>query len=197
MNAATNFLPGLPHLPTITTSRLHLRWLTPADVPALFTIFSDPAVMRYWSRPPMTSEAEAAALQVQIAEYFAARSLFQWGLARRSDDVVIGTGTLYSLSNTNKHAGIGYAVGSAHWRQGYGSEAVAALVEFAFTELALHRLEADVDPRNTASRRCLERIGFQQEGHQRERYYLYEEWQDAILYGLLQSEYQPTALRLS
>lgn len=142
----------------------------------------------------MTAEAEAAALQEQIAEHFASRSLFQWGLARRSDDVVIGTCTLYSLSSTNQHAGIGYALGSAHWRQGYGSEVVAALVEFAFTELALHRLEADVDPRNTASRRCLERIGFHQEGYQRERYYLYEEWQDAVLYGLLRSEYKAARL---
>ncbi|MCR5887759.1 GNAT family N-acetyltransferase [Hymenobacter sp. J193] len=190
MTAAPTFLPGLTQLPTLTTRRLRLCWLTPADVPALFTIFSDPAVMRYWSREAFTSPTEAAELQTQIETLFRERSLFQWGLTRLTDDEVIGTATLYGLHTQHRHAGVGYALGSAHWGQGYASEALAALLEFAFTELSLHRLEADVDPRNTASRRCLEKQGFREEGLQRERYFLYNEWQDAQLFGLLRSKYQ-------
>ena len=44
---------------TLTTQRLILRWLTEADVPALFAIFSDAQVMRYWSSPPLTEQAGA------------------------------------------------------------------------------------------------------------------------------------------
>ncbi|WP_187631997.1 GNAT family N-acetyltransferase [Hymenobacter lutimineralis] len=193
--AAPAFLSGLTQLPTLTTLRLRLRWLTPADVPALFTIFSDPAVMRYWSREQFTSLAEATELQTQIESLFRERSLFQWGITHLTDDEVIGTATLYGLHAAHRHAGVGYALGSAHWGQGYASEALAALVRFAFTELNLHRLEADADPRNVASRRCLEKQGFREEGLQRERYFLYNEWQDAQLFGLLRSDYDAQQLR--
>nr|WP_233261699.1 GNAT family protein [Vitiosangium sp. GDMCC 1.1324] len=76
------------------------------------------------------------------------------------------------------------------WGQGYGREAVGRVVEFGFTSLELHRLEADVDPRNSSSIQVLERLGFQREGYQRERYLLNGERQDAVLYGLLRPEWR-------
>ena len=54
--------------------------------------------------------------------------------------------------------------------------------------LGLHRLEADVDSRNHASIRCLERLGFRREGYARERYHLYGTVHDSVLYGLLRRE---------
>ena len=79
--AGPRLLPDADRLPTITTRRLQLRWLTPDDVPALFAVFGDPAVCRYWSRPALPDLAAAAALQREIAGCFAERSLFQWGVA--------------------------------------------------------------------------------------------------------------------
>lgn len=55
--------------------------------------------------------------------------------------------------------------------------------------LALRRVEADVDPRNDRSIRVLERLGFQGEGLQRERYVVAGEVQDALLYGVLRPEW--------
>lgn len=62
------------------------------------------------------------------------------------------------------------------------------LLQFAFEVMDLHRITADVDPRNTASIRVLERLGFKREGYFRENYLLYGELQDAVMYGLLRSE---------
>jgi RimJ/RimL family protein N-acetyltransferase len=59
------------------------------------------------------------------------------------------------------------------------------VLAFAFDTLALHRVEADVDPRNARSIRALERAGFEREGYLRERYHVGGELQDAVLYGLL------------
>lgn len=177
-----------PHLPTIETPRLRLRWLTSDDVPALFAIFSDAEVTAYWSSPPLEQIDEAAKLLAQIHEGFAAKSLFQWGIALREDDAVIGTCTLFALNEAHKRAELGYALGRAHWRKGYAVEATGALARFAFDTLALHRLEADVDPRNDASIRCLERLGFQREGYARERWHVYGQIHDAVLYGLLARE---------
>lgn len=193
MPDATSFLPGADRLPTIETARLRLRWLVPEDAPALLAVFGDPAVCRYWSRPPLADLAEGAALRQEIAELFAERSLFQWGIAERDGDAVIGTCTLAALSAEHRRAELGFALARGAWGRGYASEAVAALLSFAFDALALHRVEADVDPRNGASIRVLERMGFQREGCQRERYHLAGEVQDALLYGLLRREWAAVA----
>lgn len=177
-------------LPTIDTPRLRLRWLTASDAPSLFTVFGDPEVCRYWSRPPLPDLESAVALQRDIEEHFAARSLFQWGVADRESDRVIGTCTLGSLSAAHRRAELGYALARDAWGHGYMREVLSALLRFAFVHLDLHRVEADVDPRNDRSIHVLERAGFTREGYLRERYYLSDEWQDALYYGMLQSEWK-------
>ena len=183
----------LPALPTLDTARLRLRHLTAADGPALFAVYSDPVVMRYWSSPPLTDEAAAAALLTQIERNFRIHERYQWGVARRADDVVIGTCSLGHLDAQNRRAETGYILGSAYWGQGLMAEALLALVGFAFAPvpvgLGLHRLEADIDPRNAASRRSLERLGFQSEGYLRERWIVAGEVCDTELFGLLGREW--------
>jgi RimJ/RimL family protein N-acetyltransferase len=180
-------------LPTLASSRVALRWLTEEDVDALLGIFSHPEVMRYWSSPPLPDRDAARRLLEHIHDSFHRRTLFQWGIARREDDLVIGTCTLLHLDTDNRRAEIGFALGREHWGRGYINEALVALLGFAFGELDLHRIEADVDPRNAASIRTLERLGFQREGYLRERWLVNGEAQDSLLFGLLRREW----LRLS
>ena len=175
-------------LPTLETERLSVRWLEAADVPALFEIFSDPEVTRFWSSPPLRDHADAAKLLKQIHTYFAAGELYQWGIARRSDDRVIGTCTLASIAREHKRAEIGFALAHAQWGRGYASEAVRALLDHAFDTLELHRIEADVDPRNQSSLRLVERFGFEREGYARERYHIDGDVFDSVLYGLLRRD---------
>ena len=182
-------LPDAAELPTLGTDRLVLRSLAPSDAPALFAIFGDPAVCRYWSRPALPDLQAATELQAEIARHFAARTLFQWGIAEQATGAIVGTGTLAALSSEHRRAEVGFALAQAVWGRGYAAEAVPALLGFAFDVLALHRLEADVDPRNTRSIRALERVGFTREGYLRERYFLHGEVQDAIVYGLLRREW--------
>jgi RimJ/RimL family protein N-acetyltransferase len=68
-------------------------------------------------------------------------------------------------------------------------EALQTLLTYAFEVLELRRLEADVDPRNAASIRTLERLGFKREGFLRERWHVDGEIQDALFYGLLKREW--------
>ena len=176
-------------LPIITTSRLVLRWISEDDVDSLYEIFSDPQVMRYWSSVPLPNREAAAELQREIAEHNKSERMFKWGLALRDSNSVIGTTTLFNLSLDNGRAEIGYALGRAHWGKGYMNEALKALVQHAFEVMELRRLEADVDPRNAASIRTLERLGFQREGFLRERWHVNGEIQDALFYGLLRREW--------
>lgn len=183
-------LRGADRLPTIETKRLRLRWLSSGDVHALSLIFGDPEVCRYWSRPALPDRAAAEALLDEISGLFAERSLFQWGIADRETDAVMGTCTLAALSHEHRRAEVGFALARPKWGLGYMTEALPALIHFAFETLALHRLEADVDPRNARSIRALEREGFEREGYLRERYRVNGELQHAVLYGLLRNDWR-------
>lgn len=181
---------GSAMLPTFETARLRIRSLGPDDVPALFAIFGDPEVCRYWSRPPLADLAAAGALQQEIARHFDQRTLFQWGIAERETNAVVGTCTLAALSQEHRRADVGYALARAVWGRGYLKEVLPVLLDHAFGDLALHRLEADVDPRNAPSLHLLESMGFRREGYLRERYHMAGEVQDAVIFGLLEDEWR-------
>lgn len=182
-------LANANRLPTVEATRVFLREVTPRDAPALFAIFGDPEVCRYWSRPALKALAAARELQLEIAECFQQRRLFQWGLEERNRGTLVGTCTLAALSPEHRRAEVGFALARSAWGNGYIAEALTALLDFAFDVLRLHRLEADVDPRNMRSIRVRERLGFVREGHLRERYHLHGETQDSLLYGLLGREW--------
>ncbi|HEY7754387.1 MAG TPA: GNAT family N-acetyltransferase [Steroidobacteraceae bacterium] len=177
-------------LPTIDAPRVRLRWLTEKDVDALFAVFSDPVMMRFWATPPMKERAEAEKYLQSIREGFAGRTLYQWGVERKEDGRVIGSCTLFKLDATNGRCEIGYGLGSAYWKMGYMSEALPAVIQFAFDRLRMRRIEADVDPRNENSLRILGRLGFQREGLLRERWNVGGEIQDTVVLGLLAREWK-------
>lgn len=186
-------MPGFSwgdRLPLLESERLRLRRIELRDAPAMFDVFGDPEVMRYWSRPPFESVEQIAEHIEEIGENFHSRTLFQWGITRSDEDRVIGTCTLYRLDEAHRRGEIGFAVGRSEWGRGVASEAVGALLEFAFRALDLHRIEADADPRNERSIRLLERQGFQREGVLRARYFVGDEIQDALVLGLLRPDWR-------
>jgi len=173
----------------LSTHRLLIRRITPADAASFFAVFSDVEVMRYWSTPPLTALVEAETRVATIVEHYRKADLFQFGVERRLDGQFLGTCTLHHIHEQNRRAEIGYALGRPFWGQGYMHEALVALIDHAFRGLQLHRLEADIDPRNEASARSLERLGFQREGLLRERWVVNGEVSDSALYGLLAAEW--------
>ncbi|WP_255595018.1 GNAT family protein [Lysobacter sp. BMK333-48F3] len=176
----------------LTTQRLSLRPLRPDDAPALLAICSDPQVMRYWSSPPWEAIGQAEALIARDREAMASGQYLRLGIER--DGGLIGYCTLFQLDAQNRRAELGYVLAAAAWSQGYMREALRALLDYGFDALDLHRIEADTDPRNRASVRCLERLGFVREGLLRERWIVAGEVSDTALYGLLRQDWRANPL---
>ena len=173
---------------TLDTPRLHLRPLAAADAAALYRMHADPQVMRYWSTPPWAGIEQAEAMIDTDREALPAGRHLRLALTLRGgDDVLVGTGSLFSFHEASRRAEIGYVLAREVWGRGLMHEALTALVGFAFETLNLNRLEADVDPRNTASVKSLARLGFVQEGFLRERWIVGDEVSDTALFGLLRS----------
>ena len=138
----------------------------------------------------MTNMSEAHNLLSHVHDCFAQKALFQWGIALSGgSEKIIGTCTLSHLDQSNRKAQVGYALAREHWGKGYINEALTALLDFAFGELNLHRVEADIDPYNEASIRVVEKLGFQREGYLRESWIIGGEVKDALYFGLLKREW--------
>jgi RimJ/RimL family protein N-acetyltransferase len=85
---------------------------------------------------------------------------------------------------------VGYILDRRHWNKGYMSEAMARMIDHAFNDLNLNRLEADTDPGNTASLALLERFGFRREGLFRQRWLVHGKWHDSVMLGLLRGDWE-------
>ena len=143
----------------------------------------------------MENLAAAEALLEDIRRGLRDRELFQWGIALRDSDEVIGTCTLYQLDMMHRRAELGFALRRQSWGGGFAAEAVTLVLTFAFEMLGLHRIEADADPDNARSIGMLERLGFRREGYLRERWHHLGEIRDSVFLGLLRSEFVPASRR--
>jgi ribosomal-protein-alanine N-acetyltransferase len=172
------------------TARLLLRPFREGDEEALFAIYSDPQVSRYLPRGPWIDIASARERIAKDVAGMASGEYVRLAIVRREDGLVIGDCCLFEFNQQCRRAEIGYSQLRSEWGNGYVNEALRALVELAFTELDLNRIEADIDPRNEASGRSLERLGFVKEGHLRERWIVEGEVSDTGLYGLIRSDWK-------
>jgi RimJ/RimL family protein N-acetyltransferase len=177
--------------PPLRGARVQLRAMRPDDVPALFALQSDPVGMRYWSYPPLTHVEQAREMFEKNERAARAGDCLPWAVALARDDAMIGTCTLFAIDAKHRRAMIGYALARSHWGQGYAQEALSLALAHAFGAMGLHRVEADIDPRNTASLRLVERVGFAHEGLLRERWLVGDDVQDSALYGMLARDFHP------
>ena len=182
-------MPDLSAL-TLRTPRLLLRPHGPDDVPLLFALFSDPQTMRYWSSPPWTDPDQAVKLIERDRAAAREGAAVRLGIVRSEDGRLVGNCTLFHLDAQCRRAEVGYSLAPAAQGRGLATEAVGALLDWGFDAqgLGLNRVEADIDLRNRASARLLERLGFVREGHLRERWIVGGEKSDSWLYGLLAAE---------
>lgn len=180
-------------LPLLQGERLRLRGFREDDLHDFYAVHSDPRVMRYWSFPAWTELTQARDYFASALGGRCADRLLCWAIAGRDSDRLIGGITLFSIRRDQGRAEIGYALRSSHWGHGYAQEALRLALGHAFAGLGLRRVEADIDPRNVASCRLAERLGFVREGVLRERWHVAGDLQDSALYGLLARDWRAAA----
>jgi len=175
----------------IESTRLIVRPVTAADLPALLAVNGDDEVTRFLPYASWRSLADAQLWFERMSILGARGESCQYVIVERTSGLAIGTCLLFRYEEGSGRAEVGYVLGRQYWRQGLMSEALAALVGSAFTNLELRRLEAEVDPLNLGSRRLLEKTGFMPEGLLRKRWVDKGAAHDTIIYGLLRDEWRP------
>lgn len=180
--------PFADGLPPLAGARVRLRMPRTVDAPDVLRVFGDAETLRYWSHGPLPDLAAAARYLDGIHAGWAGRSLFQWAVTVPPADTLVGTVTLFGWDRAHRRAEVGFALRRDLHGQGLARDAVEAVLAFAFGTLALHRVEADVDPDNAASLGLLTRLGFRVEGRARERWCTYGTWKDSVLLARLATD---------
>ena len=175
--------------PLLRGERIVLRGPRDEDADALFALFSEPQVMRYWSRPAMRGRDEAQALIDNIRAGQQQRTMFNWVIADAAD-AAVGSCTLFRFDAVHRSAELGYALHPSQWGRGIAREATSLALDWAFDGLGLHRVDASIDPDNDASRVLLHRLGFVTEGRQRESFFVGDRVTDSELLGLLAADWR-------
>lgn len=101
----------------------------------------------------------------------------------KSNQEVIGTVMLFNFDNQENHAEIGYVFNRRYWGNGFGTESIALISDFAFNSINLHKLNARVTDANIGSSRILEKNGYQLEGRQKEQNFVEGKYFDLLLLG--------------
>ena len=110
---------------------------------------------------------------------------------RRSDDALVGAIELSQIVlGVFRSAYLGYWIGAPYAGQGLMTDALGLTLAQAFNALRLHRVEANVQPDNTASRSLLRRLGFTQEGYSRRYLRIAGRWRDHERWALLKEDWQ-------
>lgn len=179
-----------PMFTLITTERLVIRRLEAADLPALLAYRSDVELARYQSWEALTPEQGRALIaEMAVEEPGAPGGGFQFAVALRAGGGLIGDVFFKLLDHDERQGEIGYTLARAYHGRGYATEAVRAVLGYAFEALGLHRVIAQVDCANTPSVALLERLGMRREGHFLQHYWQKGAWRDEYLYAMLQADW--------
>lgn len=176
--------------PTLETERLHLVRIGQDRLADLFEIYSDPKVVFFYGIEPHRELAETLATIQALDFKFRDGLAIEWGIVLKQTGKLIGT-TGFNKYKIGFKGDVGFGLNSAFWRRGFASDALRAAVRYGFNELKLHRIEAEVDPRNEPAQRLLLSTGFVQEGLLRENEFLLNEYCSTVVFGRLVTDAEP------
>lgn len=181
----------LSSFPTLTTSRLQLRKIEVNDAPELFKLRGNTELMRYVPRPLANSADDVTQLINDWLTAVDAGNCFHFAITLKEQNIMIGHMLLFNIQPEHSRGEMGYMMAAEHAGKGYTTEALQAVVSFAFGSMEMHSLEAIINPKNIASAKVLQKAGFVQEAYFRENFFWQGLYEDTAVYSLLQTDLKP------
>ncbi|MFZ0548808.1 MAG: GNAT family N-acetyltransferase [Candidatus Promineifilaceae bacterium] len=163
MTEQSFFDPIFKTFPILESERFRLRQLETADAEAVYRIYANDEVTRYYDLETFTKLEQADALIRRQHRLFSQKKGIRWGITFKDKDVVIGTVGMI-LRTEDRQGGIGYDLGRPYWRQGIMSEVLEQVIGFGFETARLDQIQALVMPGNAASAGLLQKLGFKDKG---------------------------------
>lgn len=177
--------------PKIETDRLILRRFELLDAQSVFDHWiSDERVTDNRIKPAHKNVSETIERVAKIVSEYGSNEFCYWAIELKASGELIGEIDLYNFDNATENCEVSYSLGYKWWNQGYGTEALRAVVEFGFRHMNIHKISAAHNIDNPASGKIMSKAGMEQEGIIRHmiRNYKYQ-YKDCAVYGILQEDY--------
>lgn len=176
-------------IPTLSTPRLRLEPLGPAHVDGAWATVQDAESRRLTGTRATFTEPQ---IRAWLESLGGRDDRADWAIVRGDDGAYLGEAVLLDHDPENRSIGfrIGLA-GEAHFGQGYGTEATAAVVDHAFDVIGVHRVELEVYAFNPRAQRVYEKVGFRVEGVRRDALLWDDVWVDAVMMSMLETDPRP------
>ena len=170
----------------IETERLVLRKPRMDDVPVIFEAYAqDPEVTRYLVWKPHKNVQETEQFITAYLQLWQMGRDFAYAITLKENDKLIG---MFGLHPMKFNLEVGYGLARPFWKKGYMTEALRTMIEWAFTQPEVFRVQATCDIENIASARVMEKAGMTREGLLR-RYILHpnlsSEPRDVYMYAIV------------
>lgn len=147
------------HFQELNTPRLRLRRLCMEDLPFYYRLAGSEKVCRYMLWKPHASIEESAASIQKVLRRYETGDSCRWAIAMADTNELIGIIDLLPRDISNGICSFAYMLAESFWNQGYGTEALNAVVDFAFRECGVQILEADHFADNSASGAVMAKAG--------------------------------------
>jgi ribosomal-protein-alanine N-acetyltransferase len=177
------------HFQNIETSRLYLKGLSPEVMNYIFNSHSKSEIMEILGH---RSEEDYLKEEHKNKNGYASynRSFMLFLIIHKKTSQIIGRCGLHNWNDEHKRAEIGYVMDDEQFKRlGLMTEAVGAVIDYGFHVLNLHRIEAMVGTKNTASLKIMEKFHFIQEGLLREHYFISGNYEDSLVFSKLKTEF--------
>ncbi|MEA4896809.1 GNAT family N-acetyltransferase [Bacillota bacterium Meth-B3] len=176
-------------LTAIATERVTIRRMTMRDVGDIFEYSKDPEVARHvlWDAHRTIGETRSY-VRYTLRKYRMGEPA-SLAICLNATGKVIGTIGFMWYQSDHASAEVGYSLSRDYWNCGLMTEALGALIQFAFTELMLHRIEAQHELQNPASGAVMRKVGMQREGTLRGRLFNKGKYVDVELYAILREDF--------
>jgi ribosomal-protein-alanine N-acetyltransferase len=173
-------------LETLQTERLLLRKPRMDDAPVIFETYAqDPEVTRYLVWKPHKNIRETEQFLLACGQLWREGKDFAYAITLKANDRLLG---MFGLHPMNLKIEVGYALARLYWGKGFMTEALCAVIDWAFAQPDIFRIQAICDIENIASARVMEKAGMTREGLLR-RYVLHpnisDEPRDCFMYAVV------------
>ncbi|GGE58119.1 GNAT family N-acetyltransferase [Priestia taiwanensis] len=172
----------------LQTKRLHVRRMNESDSYSLFNIWSDPDVTKFMNVDCFTDEHQAKEMITFLNELAKENKAYRFVIVEAESNEIIGSCGYNFLDFEHAKTEIGCDIAKAHWGKGYAPEIMDALLEYAFKQLNIHRIEAKVDPKNIKSIKLLQKLNFTFEGTLRDYEKLKGQFMNLHMYSKLATD---------
>ncbi len=169
-----------------TTERLTIRPFKSTDLQDVFAIYNDEDTCKFLLHNKWTQEDMQERFNKKLANSVLTKES-KLSLAVIYETKVVGDLSVW-YTDMKDTVEIGYGFSNEVAGKGLATEAVSSLVNKLFSEFNVHRIQANLDARNTASQKLCERIGMRKEAHFIQNYWNKNEWTDSFVYGMISSD---------